>query len=44
MFKDAWDSAYFSQVVLLVNTKIHCFLSVFLWGHDNKSVKWAKQT
>ena len=36
MFKDAWVPAYFSQVVILVNAKVHCFLRVFLWGRDNK--------
>ena len=36
MFKDAWDPAYFSQVVILVNAKFGCFLGVFLWEHDSK--------
>lgn len=36
MFKDAWDLAYFSQVVILLNAKFNCFISVFLRGCDNK--------
>ena len=32
MFKDAWDPAYFSQVVILVNAKLGCFLQAALSG------------